>query len=78
MKQHTLLHAGVVNLAIIPFYLLEQILKIWAFGWRRYFWKKTNLFDALITLCLVIVQIIYLALFGVPYWKGSEVCPRIK
>ena len=62
-----------MNLVIIPIYMLEQILKCWALGWRRYCWEKGNVVDALITLSLVIVQIFYLAIFAVPYWGKDDV-----
>lgn len=53
--------------------MLEQILKIWAMGWRRYGYDKGNVIDAILTLGLVVVQVIYLALFGIPYWGATEV-----
>ena len=61
-------------MVIIPLYLLEQLLKMWALGASRYFWDKGNVFDILITVSLVIVQIIYLAVFGIPYWGHDVVC----
>ena len=58
---------------IIPLYLLEQLLKMWALGMARYFWEKGNVFDIVITMGLVIVQVVYLAVFGIPYWGETEV-----
>ncbi|XP_064627361.1 two pore channel protein 2-like [Lineus longissimus] len=59
---------GVINLCFILFYLIEQCFKLWANGWRRYIWHKSNLFDLVLTTLLVIVEVLYLAMYGIPYW----------
>ena len=42
------------NFAFANYYVLEQFLKAWANGPRRYIHSKANIFDAIITLALVV------------------------
>lgn len=44
----------VTNFTFVIYYFVEQTLKVWAMGPRRYIWYYTNIFDALITLALVV------------------------
>ena len=48
----------VVNFAFANYYVLEQLLKLWAYGVRRYFNDKRNIFDAFITLALVVGSVL--------------------
>lgn len=66
-------YLGIVNMVTIPFYLIEQCLRIWALGWKLYSYDKGNLFDGFITCSLVVVQGIYLAVYGIPYWGKEQV-----
>ncbi|XP_022111800.1 two pore calcium channel protein 2-like isoform X2 [Acanthaster planci] len=53
-----------VNFSFILFYLFEQILKVWAYGCRRYVASKLNIFDGLLTIILVFVEILYAVVNG--------------
>ncbi|XP_038048853.1 two pore calcium channel protein 2-like [Patiria miniata] len=53
-----------VNFSFILFYLVEQILKVWAYGCRRYLASKLNIFDGLLTIILLFVEILYAIVNG--------------
>ena len=38
----------------VAYYAIEQCLKVWAMGPARYCWHKTNVFEGVITLALVV------------------------
>ncbi|XP_072046369.1 two pore channel protein 2-like [Amphiura filiformis] len=50
---------ALINFLFIMFYVCEQTLKIWAYGWRRYRSSRQCVFDGMLTLVLVIVEIVY-------------------
>lgn len=62
---HTLLMAG--NFVFLIYYVTEQFLKIWAAGIKRYFFFKGCLYDCGITLILVIVQMVTVVRYGLPF-----------
>ncbi|XP_074652943.1 two pore channel protein 2-like [Tubulanus polymorphus] len=62
-----------VDLCFIVFYLVEQSLKFWALGWRLYMHDKSNFFDGIVTIVLVVVEIFFL-IYGLPKMKkGTSV-----
>lgn len=44
----------VINCFFILYYLMEMSLKILAFGWRGYLSYRNNIFDGLLTVCLLV------------------------
>ncbi|XP_029645945.1 two pore calcium channel protein 2-like [Octopus sinensis] len=62
---HTLLMAG--NFVFLIYYVMEQFLKIWAAGIKRYFSFKGCVYDCGITLILVVVQMVTVVLYGLPF-----------
>uniref|UniRef100_A0A6Q2ZCC7 Ion transport domain-containing protein n=1 Tax=Esox lucius TaxID=8010 RepID=A0A6Q2ZCC7_ESOLU len=61
----------VINLFFTLYYLLEMSLKMFAFGCRGYLSYRNNIFDGLLTICLLIVQIIIFATYGFPHPKWN-------
>ncbi|XP_041054362.1 two pore calcium channel protein 2 isoform X2 [Carcharodon carcharias] len=59
--------SGVVNGFFVLYYLLEMALKIFALGIKGYFSYKSNLFDGLLTLILLILQLSSLIQYGLPH-----------
>ncbi|KAG7467946.1 hypothetical protein MATL_G00137590 [Megalops atlanticus] len=57
----------VVNCFFIAFYLLEMVLKIFAFGWWGYLSYRNNIFDGLMTVLLLVFQISIFATYRFPY-----------
>ncbi|KAG5848907.1 two pore channel protein 2-like [Anguilla rostrata] len=57
----------VVNCFFIVLYLLEMLLKIFAFGWRGYVSYRNNIFDGLMTIILLVLQISIFATYKYPY-----------
>ncbi|XP_048239548.1 two pore channel protein 2-like [Haliotis rufescens] len=57
----------VTNFTFVIYYFVEQTLKVWAMGPRRYIWYYTNIFDALITMALVVGEIFTAVQYGIPY-----------
>ncbi|KAK7107317.1 hypothetical protein V1264_015264 [Littorina saxatilis] len=62
----------VVNFAFANYYVLEQLLKIWANGPRRYIHFKSNIFDAIITVALVIGELYSAIKFGIPFFYNRS------
>ncbi|XP_062917771.1 two pore channel protein 2 [Mobula hypostoma] len=59
--------SGVVNGSFVLYYLLEMALKIFALGIKGYCSYKSNLFDGLLTLILMILQLSSLVQYGFPH-----------
>ncbi|XP_055505170.1 two pore channel protein 2 [Leucoraja erinacea] len=59
--------SGVVNGSFVLYYLLEMALKIFALGIKGYCSYKSNLFDGLLTLILLILQLSSLVAYGFPH-----------
>ncbi|XP_078077114.1 two pore channel protein 2 isoform X1 [Mustelus asterias] len=59
--------SGIVNGSFVLYYILEMALKIFAFGIKGYCSYKSNLFDGLLTLILVILQLSSLIQYGLPH-----------
>ncbi|KAL8593756.1 hypothetical protein ACOMHN_032362 [Nucella lapillus] len=62
----------IVNFLFAIYYVVEQLMKITANGIRRYVSYKTNLFDAVITLALVIGEMYSAIRFGVPFFYNKH------
>lgn len=60
------------NLVFIIYYVIEQILKVWATGLRRYYFFLGNIYDSVIAVLLVIVESITLVEFGTPFSTEKE------
>uniref|UniRef100_A0A8C9P799 Two pore channel protein 2 n=1 Tax=Spermophilus dauricus TaxID=99837 RepID=A0A8C9P799_SPEDA len=58
---------GVLNCVFIMYYLLELLLKAFALGPWGYLSYPENLFDGLVTLALLVLEILTLAVYGFPY-----------
>ncbi|XP_054591240.1 two pore channel protein 2 isoform X3 [Nothobranchius furzeri] len=63
----------VSNLCFILYYLFEMVVKIFAFGWRGYLSYKSNMFDGLLTLLLLVLQVSIFITSGLPdsYWDPA-------
>ncbi|XP_030643851.1 two pore calcium channel protein 2-like [Chanos chanos] len=63
-----------INCFFIVYYLLEMILKIIALGWRGYLSYGNNIFDGLLTVFLVGLQISIFATYRLPYpnWNPAQ------
>lgn len=60
------------NFFFVNYYLLEQLLKLWAMGWRRFIHDKGNVFDAIITVALVCGELYSAFRFGVPFFYRND------
>ncbi|GAB1607575.1 two pore calcium channel protein 2-like [Argonauta hians] len=68
-SNHSLLMAG--NFVFLIYYVTEQCLKVWAAGVRRYFFFVGFRYDCVVTLLLVIVEMITVIEYGMPFSKGE-------
>ncbi|KAJ8247696.1 hypothetical protein GJAV_G00249220 [Gymnothorax javanicus] len=57
----------VVNCFFIVLYLIEMVMKIFAFGWRGYISHRSNIFDGFMTILLLALQISIFATYKFPY-----------
>jgi len=58
---------AVANFFFVLYYLLEQLMKLWALGLQRYRSYKGNIYCGFITVLLVILEIVHAAMFGLPF-----------
>ncbi|KAL1007060.1 hypothetical protein UPYG_G00081360 [Umbra pygmaea] len=63
----------VINCFFTLYYLMEMILKIVAFGCRGYLSYRNNIFDGLLTVCLMVVQISIFATYSFPHPNWNPV-----
>ncbi|KAL4642030.1 two pore calcium channel protein 2 isoform X1 [Arapaima gigas] len=49
-------YAEIINCIFIAYYLLEMVLKIFSFGWRGYLSYRSNIFDGLLTVILLVSE----------------------
>ncbi|XP_055070337.2 two pore channel protein 2 [Misgurnus anguillicaudatus] len=59
----------IINCVFIMYYLIEMLLKILAFGWRGYLSYKSNVFDGVLTVVLLAIQIAILITYRISLSK---------
>ncbi|NWH46456.1 TPC2 protein, partial [Fregata magnificens] len=66
---------GAINCFFILYYLLEMLLKILAMGLKRYLSYPSNIFDGLLTVILLVLEIATFAVYGFPHpgWRPEFV-----
>ncbi|XP_070581393.1 two pore channel protein 2-like [Ptychodera flava] len=60
------------NFIFVLYYLFEMIIKLWALGFRCYAASKSNIFDAIVTIALTIVQIWHSIMYGAPFAEKED------
>uniref|UniRef100_A0A672H2C5 Two pore channel protein 2 n=1 Tax=Salarias fasciatus TaxID=181472 RepID=A0A672H2C5_SALFA len=57
----------IMNLCFILYYLFEMCVKIFALGWKGYLSYRNNIFDGILTVLLLILQITILITYRLPF-----------
>lgn len=65
---------GILDCVFILYYLLELLLKIFALGLRGYVSHRSNVFDGLLTIILLVLEISALAVYRFPHpgWRPKK------
>ncbi|XP_072321334.1 two pore channel protein 2 [Eucyclogobius newberryi] len=58
-----------INLAFILYYLFEMVAKLFAFGWKGYVSYRNNVFDGLLTVLLLALQITMYVFYKAPFTR---------
>ncbi|XP_059119895.1 two pore channel protein 2 [Peromyscus eremicus] len=68
---------GILNSVFILYYLLELLLKVFALGLRGYLSYPSNVFDGVLTIILLVLEISTLAVYRLPHsgWKPKQYGP---
>nr|XP_048314218.1 two pore channel protein 2 isoform X2 [Myodes glareolus] len=68
---------GIFDYVFILYYVLELLLKVFALGLRGYLSYRTNVFDGLLTIVLLVLEISTLAVYRLPHsgWKPKQYGP---
>ncbi|KAL1788395.1 two pore calcium channel protein 2 [Sigmodon hispidus] len=68
---------GILNYVFILYYLLEMLLKVFALGLRGYLYHCGNVFDGLLTIVLLVLEISTLAVYRFPRsgWVPKQYVP---
>ncbi|KAK6169402.1 hypothetical protein SNE40_020466 [Patella caerulea] len=61
----------VINFCFIIYYVIEQCLKLWAMGWRRYVSEREHIFEAVITIALAIGETVNAIEYGIPVYGNN-------
>ncbi|RUS74810.1 hypothetical protein EGW08_017439 [Elysia chlorotica] len=64
-EKHSMLR--VFNFVFVVYYLIEQLMKLWANGWARYISEAGNVFDAIVSLALMTGEIVLSAVNESPF-----------
>lgn len=65
-------HLAIVNFFFILYYLIEQMVKLWAVGWQRYRSSLVNIYCGVVTLLLVVLEIVHVSLYGAPFQSSTS------
>ncbi|GFO33359.1 two-pore calcium channel 2 [Plakobranchus ocellatus] len=69
-EKHSMLR--VLNFIFVVYYLLEQLVRLWANGWARYITDPSNVFDAVVTVALIAGEIVTTAINGTPFYSKTD------
>lgn len=58
---------GILNYIFVLYYLLELLFKVFALGLRGYLFYHSNVFDGLLTIILLVLEISTLAVYRLPH-----------
>ena len=65
------------DILFVVYYVIEQVLKILGLGWRLYFKSLGNIYDLVITFCLVVVEFCIIVLYSPPFYTDHQKIVRL-